>query len=75
MENDADICYVSHDEDDGSWQVLCAYDNHIESDARIISLKQVFDLDNSVGQLANMPLGCYGVREQKDASWQVFKND
>lgn len=73
VEDGADICYVSHDEEDGCWQFLCNLDSHIESEARIISLKYVFDLDHSLAQLADMPLGCGATRENRDTSWNGNK--
>ena len=73
LEDGADICYISHDKEDGFWQFLCGSNDHIESDARIISLKHAFDLDNSIGKLASMPLGCCAIRKKKGAVWQGFK--
>ena len=70
LDNNADICYASHDEDDGTWQFMCGLDEHTNSDGRIVSLKELFDLDNSIGQLANMPLGCYSVRVDKSSPWK-----
>ena len=48
--------YVSHDEDDGMWQFLCGK-AHETDEAKLVSLKSVFDLDNSVGILKDMPCG------------------
>ena len=31
LENNADICYAGHDEEDSGWQFLCNADKHIES--------------------------------------------
>ena len=36
--------YVSHDEDDGMWQFLCGK-AHETDEAKLVSLKSVFDLD------------------------------
>ncbi len=73
LEDKADICYVSHDEEDGSWQFLCDADSHIAAEARIVSLKQVFDLDESIAQLADMPIGCAAIREKKNTAWKGFR--
>lgn len=73
LEGNGDICYVSHDEDDGGWQFLCDLDSHSESDARIVSLKQIFDKDPSVELLADMPLGFCAVRADKDSEWKGYK--
>ena len=53
------ILYVSHDEDDG--------------EARLVSLKEAFDLDNSVGVLKDMPCGYYAERKTQNDNWLVKK--
>lgn len=50
IESDHPILYVSHDEDDGMWQFLCGAAHETE-EARVVSLKEVYDLDNTVGFL------------------------
>lgn len=74
LDNKDDICYVTHDEDDDGWQFLCGKHDHISSDARIISLKNIFELDSSIEILADMPLGYGAIRESKEAPWKGFKN-
>lgn len=44
------------------WQFLCGRKHEIE-DARLVSLKSMFDIDNSVGKLLDMPRGCCAERE------------
>ena len=53
LENGEPILYVSHDEDDGMWQFLCGK-AHETDEAKLVSLKSVFDLDNSVGILKDI---------------------
>lgn len=72
LEDGADICYVTHDEDDGSWQFLCGQ-SHDESDARVVSLKNIVELDPSVGALSGMPEGCGAVRGGKASQWKGFR--
>lgn len=69
LEDGADICYVTHD-DDGCWQFMCSLEEHTEADARLISLKEAFDLDKSIGQLADMPLGCVASRFDRNSPWE-----
>lgn len=57
MEDTAPILYVSHDEDDGMWQFLCGK-VHGTEDAKLVSLKWAFGLDNSIAVLRDMPCGC-----------------
>ena len=72
LEHDADILYVSHDEDDGMWQFLCGGAHGID-DARLISLEEVLALDNSVEKIADLPLGYTATRKNTAAKWKVGK--
>ena len=71
-ENKAPILYVSHDEDDGMWQFLCGKEHEID-EARLVSLKWVFDLDQSVSTLKDMPCGCYAERKTQNDDWVIRK--
>lgn len=66
------ILYVSHDEDDGMWQFLCGK-THETDEARLVSMKYVFELDNSVGLLKDMPCGYYATRENQEDNWVIRK--
>ena len=72
IDDDEPILYVSHDEDDGMWQFLCGSRHDID-EARVVSLKEVFDLDNSVGVLKDMPCGYYAERKTQNDTWLVKK--
>lgn len=72
IENKAPILYVSHDEDDGMWQFLCGQKHKVD-EARLVSLKEVFDFDNSIGILADMPCGCYAERKNQNDNWVIKK--
>ncbi|MGF6907913.1 hypothetical protein [Fusobacterium sp. PH5-44] len=65
LEDEDDICYVTHDKDDGAWQFLCGKYDHVDSDARIVSLKNIFDLDSSIGILSDMLIGSGAIRDSK----------
>ena len=67
-----DICYVT-DEEDGVWQLLCGLDNHVETDAQIVSLKEAFDMDNSIAQFAGIPTGCGATRKDKNSPCKKSK--
>lgn len=71
-ESKSPILYVSHDEDDGMWQFLCGQ-VHTTEEAKLVSLRWVFDFDSSVGVLADMPCDCYAERKNRDDSWTVKK--
>lgn len=72
IENGAPVLYVTHDEDDGMWQFLCGQ-MHETNEAKIVSLKEIFDLDNSVGVLKDMPCGYYAERKTQDSEWSIKK--
>ena len=72
LERQAPILYVSHDEDDGMWQFLCG-GTHETDEAKLVSLKWVFDLDNSVSTLKDMPCGYYAERKNQDDDWIIRK--
>ena len=72
LERQAPILYVSHDEDDGMWQFLCG-ETHETDEAKLVSLKWVFDLDNSVSTLKDMPCGYYAERKNQDDDWIIRK--
>lgn len=69
LEEHKKITYISHDVDDGMWQFLCNC-NHSDEDARVVSLFSVFKLDESVGQVVDMPCGCYIERKEDNDNWK-----
>lgn len=72
VDNKAPILYVSHDEDDGMWQFLCGKAHEID-EAKLVSLKEVFDLDNSIAVLKDMPCGYYAERKSQNDDWVIRK--
>ena len=63
------ILLVTHDEDDGTWQVLCGKTND-PKDGRVVGLGELFERDPSIGQLADLPLGWRAWRDSADSPWQ-----
>ena len=57
LDNNEPITCISHDED-GMWQFLCGKE-HTMNDARIVSLEEVYALDPTIGEVADMPCDCY----------------
>ncbi len=66
------ILYVSHDEDDGMWQFLCG-DEHSLSDAGVVSPKEVFLSDKTIGVLAELPRGYFATRKNSSDDWHIGK--
>ena len=70
LEDNMPILYVSHDADDGMWQFLCG-GAHTEHQARVISLLEIYELDNSIAELSNMPYGWVAVRKNFEENWII----
>ncbi|UTW61299.1 hypothetical protein KFE98_14930 [bacterium SCSIO 12741] len=66
------IVYVAHDAD-GDWHFMCDGDDHTEENAKIISLKQAVELDPSVNDLYEMPIGVGAVRKSPGERWEPFR--
>ncbi|WP_029906280.1 hypothetical protein [Prevotella sp. 10(H)] len=64
------ITYVVYDED-GDWQFFSDEDV-TESDACVISVKQILEIDESLYNL-NLNLGQAAERSDADSSWQTVK--
>ncbi|AGN70618.1 hypothetical protein B2K_38890 [Paenibacillus mucilaginosus K02] len=56
MKRESPILYVTHDEDDGMWQFLDGGETK-EEEARLLSLKEMVNIDPSLIQLSDLPLG------------------
>ena len=69
MNGEAFISVVSHDADDGAWQFLSNLPM-TEADAALVSLQSVTQLDASVMELADLPLGWRAWRNEKTGEWQ-----
>lgn len=69
LEDHKPILYVSHDED-GCWQFLCG-GNHVEDDARIVSLAKILSIDESMEALAELDYGEYAEAEDETSDWNV----
>lgn len=65
---DEPITYVSHDADDGAWQFLG--DSMAGDSGPVLQcLHQVVELDPSLIELADLPLGWLAEREKPGAAW------
>lgn len=62
------ILQVFHDEDDGAWQMLPA-SGADASEAMIVGLGQLVQLDQTLAQLADLPLGWVAWRGRKNSPW------
>jgi hypothetical protein len=56
MELGMPILMVTHDADDGCWQMLCGTTDDTD-DAHVVGLVEIYKRDSSIGQLADLPRG------------------
>ena len=70
LEDNMPILYVSHDADDGMWQFLCGK-SHATSEARVISLEEIFKLDKTLSELSDLPCGFIAERNSKKEEWLI----
>ncbi|MGB1219410.1 MAG: hypothetical protein ACPG4W_06510 [Flavobacteriales bacterium] len=66
------ILYISHDQE-GDWQFLCGNNNHTIEHSKFISLENAVDLDNTLNQLFEMPIGFGTERKKIGEKWLPFK--
>jgi hypothetical protein len=66
------ILYASRDAD-GDWQFLCGEEDHTESNAKMISLKQAVESDETLNDLWEMPVGVGADRTSVKDKWTPFR--
>jgi hypothetical protein len=67
------ISYASHDAEDESWQF---YGNEAEvdqDDLILVGLAEVVELDETIAQLADLPLGWHAWRDTRTSPWKRGK--
>ncbi|MGE5458399.1 MAG: DUF2185 domain-containing protein [Methanococcaceae archaeon] len=67
------VLYVTYDLEDGGWQFMCGQEDHDESSGKVISLKEVTEIDNSINDLYEMPSGIGAERKSVQEKWIPFK--
>ena len=63
------ILLVSHDAEDGMWQFLTGESAEM-ADAMIVSLREVYRIDPSIAELADLPIGWKANRPAAGKPWQ-----
>ena len=71
-----EITYISHDFEDGSWEFYSDdnFDNY-EDIVLILSLDEIIQLDISLLEVADFPLGFVATRRSKADDWTITKNE
>ena len=67
------IHYVTHDEDDGAWQFHPSTAPTSESDACLVSLDLLVQLDPTLKELSDLPFGWHAWRDAPDEPWKRSK--
>ena len=69
LEEGRPILHVSHDVSDGSWQFLTGDDVDVD-EAKLVGLRKIVELDPSLVELADLPLGWEAERSAPGAPWE-----
>jgi hypothetical protein len=67
------ILVVTHDDDDGSWQVLCGA-QHESSEAKVVCLGCMVKREPGLAALADLPLGGYAERGDLKSAWLKYRH-
>ena len=72
LDDNKTITYVTHELKDGAWQFFSddSFDN-FEEVAKIVGLQEIFDMDESLLKIADLPLGFYATRKDKFDNWTI----
>lgn len=74
VEESSPILYVYHFED-GSWQFSGEQQNLNDEDYRVLSLGEILAIDQTLLELANMPLGFEAMRETGQSEWEIVSGN
>ena len=67
------IITVFHDDDDGSWQFHHEKEP-VEKNAMVVGLSEIIDIDETIKELADLPMGWLAWREAIGTPWHRKKN-
>jgi len=70
MQDKSVIVYVAHHEEDGSW-VFTGAEDFLPKYAMVITLEKMLEHDASILEVADMPVGYYAIRKDKNSPWRV----
>ena len=62
------ILLVTHDSEDGAWQFLDSFSPPLD-DAVVVGLEEIVELDRSLIELADLPLGWQASRSSSAFPW------
>ncbi|WP_298289014.1 contact-dependent growth inhibition system immunity protein [uncultured Lutibacter sp.] len=72
IEDNKEITLVSQDKEDGAWQFLSSDKiENFENDARLVSLREILKLDESILEIGNVEIGQIAQRKNKKDKWKL----
>ena len=74
VKENKEITYVTHDIEDSAWQFFSddEFDN-FEEVAMLLSLEGIIEIDKSVLEIADLPLGYIATRQTAKDRWRILK--
>lgn len=75
IEDKRTIILVTHDIEDGAWQFFSddSLDN-FEEVAKIVGFQELINMDDSLLQIVDMPLGYSATRKDEFDNWKIVKD-
>ena len=70
MQQNSTIVYIAHHEDDGAW-VFTGAEEFLPENAMVVTLAEMIAHDATILEVADMPVGFYGIRQDKKSPWRV----
>jgi len=67
-----DVSHELDEENEPLWQFHCGNGDYDMEKMLLVSLKNILDLDPSLEELADLPLGCSAKRNSVSESWKYF---
>jgi hypothetical protein len=71
MNKERPILYVSRDAEDGFWEFLCGRNDHAEKNYKLISIEEVVNIDKSINDVCDIPVGSSIERETQHDKWKT----
>lgn len=68
QKEDAPVLYAQKNQD-GEWLFSCGEKSHVEGQFKVLTLKQVVEIDPQLNGLYRMPEGACARRSSESASW------
>lgn len=74
VRRESPILLVSHDADDGGWQFVDG-DQVFEENGEVVLLGEIAQLDPTVLELAELPIGWHAWRPSLDQPWRIAEGE